>query len=104
MSSRLRRQEPLPLGLFGRLDPVCDRFEAAWRGGGRPRREDFFPQVEEPDRPALLRELLALARAYRARLGERPTAEEYRPRLPESADLIDQIFGLIAIAPAGPTV
>jgi hypothetical protein len=47
-------------GQAGRLDPVCDRFEEGWLGGGSPRLEDFLREVAEADRPALLRELLAL--------------------------------------------
>jgi eukaryotic-like serine/threonine-protein kinase len=83
--------ETLPLDLARRLDPVCDRFEDAWLA--RPRIEDFLEDVAEPDRPALLRELLWLDLDYRARRGERPLAEEYRRRLPRYAALIDAIFG-----------
>jgi len=82
--------ETLPLDLAQRLDPVCDRFEAAWLAG--PCIEDFLADVAEPDRPALLRELLWLDLHYRARGGERPLAEEYRRRLPEYAALIDAVF------------
>jgi serine/threonine protein kinase len=89
----LRRvNEALPLDVARRLDPVCDRFEAAWLAG--PSIEDFLADVAEPDRPALLRELLWLDLDYRARGGgERPLAEEYRRRLPGHAALIDAVFG-----------
>jgi eukaryotic-like serine/threonine-protein kinase len=83
--------ETLPLDLARRLDPVCDRFEDAWLA--RPRIEDFLEDVAEPDRPALLRELLWLDLDYRARRGEHPRAEEYRRRLPGYAALIDTLFG-----------
>ncbi len=83
--------ESLPVDVARRLDPVCDRFEDAWLA--RPRIEDFLEEVAEPDRPALLRELLWLDLDYRARRGERPLAEEYRRRLPRYAALIDAIFG-----------
>src|SRR5262249_61229795 len=82
----------LPPGLAGRLDPVCDRFESEWLAGSRPRLEDFLPQVAEPDRPALLRELLETELHHRARLGERPTAEEDPLRLPEHASRIARVF------------
>jgi eukaryotic-like serine/threonine-protein kinase len=82
--------EALPLDLAQRLDPVCDRFEGAWLA--RPRIEDFLKDVAEPDRPALLRELLWLDLDYRARVGELPLAEEYRRRLPEYAAVIDAVF------------
>jgi hypothetical protein len=55
----------------------------------RPRLEEFLPLVAAVDRPALLRELLALEVDYRRRCGERPAVAEYRLRLPEYAALID---------------
>jgi hypothetical protein len=87
--------ETLPLDLARRLDPVCDRFEDAWLA--RPRIEDFLEDLPEPDRPALLRELLWLDLDYRGRNGERPLAEEYRRRLPGYAALIDAVFGTDAL-------
>lgn len=82
--------EELPLDVVRRLDPVCDRFETALLA--RPRIEDFLKDVAEPDRPALLRELLRLDLDYRVRGGEVPLAEEYRQRLPVYAALIDAVF------------
>jgi serine/threonine-protein kinase len=95
-------------GLAARLDPVCDRFESEWLGGRRPRLEDFLPLVAEDDRPALLRELLALELEHCARHGEQPTADEFRRRLPEHAALIDAAFAArftVSVAtPAGKTL
>ncbi len=82
----------LPPELAARLEPVCEAFALAWRAGGRPRLEDFLDRVGEPDRPTLLRALLALDVESRGRAGERPTAEEYRLRLPTYAALIDAAF------------
>jgi hypothetical protein len=48
----------LPLDMALRLDPICDRFEAAWLAGGRLRLEAFLEEAAEPDRPALLRQPL----------------------------------------------
>jgi serine/threonine-protein kinase len=81
---------------------LCDRFESAWLAGERPRLEDFLPLVEEADRPALLRELLAIELDYRGRQGERPTAEEYRLRLPTYAAILDEALGHFATSPAAP--
>src|SRR5258706_14028773 len=64
------------------IEEVCDRFEAAWRTGGLPRIEDFLGETPEPERSALLGELLVLELAYRRRRGDRPTSEEYRRRSP----------------------
>jgi hypothetical protein len=46
------------------------------------RLEEFLPLVEEPDRPSLLRELLAMELEFRFRRGEEPSLDEYRLRLP----------------------
>jgi serine/threonine-protein kinase len=101
MSAPNRRPENLPSELIDRIDPVCDRFEAEWQAGRRPRLEDYLPQVAEPDRLALLRELLALDLHYRARHGDSPTADEYRRRLPGYAAPIDAAFALSLTGPDG---
>ena len=49
------------------MDEACDRFEAAWRTGDRPRIEDFLGGTTDSDRPVLLRHLLS----RRARLPQR---------------------------------
>ena len=36
-----------------RVDAACDRFEAAWRGGGSPRIEDYLGALEGETRVAL---------------------------------------------------
>jgi serine/threonine-protein kinase len=75
-----------------RVNAVCDRFEAAWRAGTSPRIEDELPELAESDRPALLRELVALEIEIRRRLGERPTPAEYRDRFPTHAEAIAAAF------------
>jgi serine/threonine-protein kinase len=50
-----------------RTDEVCDRFEADWRAGRRPRVEDYVAQVPEPRREVVRAELSAVA----AELGRR---------------------------------
>jgi serine/threonine-protein kinase len=81
-----------------RVDEACDRFEAAWRSGGEPRIEEYLRPVAPPDRPALLRELLALELELRRGRGERPELAEYRQRFPEDAGLVAAAF-----APEPPT-
>jgi serine/threonine-protein kinase len=66
--------------LARRLDEACDRFEAAWRGGARPRLGDYLPPAGDCLYPVLLRELVLLDVYYRRQAGERPTAGEYRER------------------------
>jgi tRNA A-37 threonylcarbamoyl transferase component Bud32 len=87
-----RRAEASPPGQAARLDPVCDRFESEWLAGRRPLLEEYLPLAKEADRPALLRELLRLDIDYRAREGERPTAEEYQRRLSGQAAVIAALF------------
>ena len=70
--------------LSPQLDNLCDRFEVALRAAGpegpRPRIEDYLADVPEAERPALLRELIALEVAYRRGWGENPRAEQYQRR------------------------
>ncbi|MBV8234093.1 MAG: protein kinase [Acidimicrobiia bacterium] len=88
------KREPLPSWSARlRVERACDHFEAAWLAGRRPRLEDHLGATAEPERSALLRELLALELAYRRRSGEQPTPEEYRLRFPEHVELIDKVFG-----------
>jgi WD40 repeat protein/tRNA A-37 threonylcarbamoyl transferase component Bud32 len=72
--------EPLPESLARLVDRVCDRFEAAWQGGERPRVEDFLGDEPEPARSALLRELIFLEAYYRRARGEDFEVEEYQAR------------------------
>jgi hypothetical protein len=84
--------ESLPLSRAQRVDAACVRFEAAWQAGQQPAVEAYLGGVREEDRPALLRELLALELAYRRRGGEAPWAEELLGRFPGHADLVHAVF------------
>jgi serine/threonine-protein kinase len=84
--------------LARQVDQVCNRFEAAWKGGGRPRLEDFLDDVSGPGRVALLRELVLLDVHYRRARGEDCRPEEYRAYLPALG--ADWLAG--ALADAGP--
>lgn len=79
--------------LGGRLEEICDRFEAAWKAGERPTIEDYLGELPEADQTALFRELLVLELTYRRRLGERPTQEGYQCRFPEQVAVINAVFG-----------
>ncbi len=71
----------------------CDRYEAAWREGRRPRIEDYLTEALEPERAALLlRELLTLELELRRNGGERPEPQEYRERFPGHVELINRIL------------
>jgi serine/threonine-protein kinase len=68
-SSRSRNLAADPVTLTPRADQECDRFEAAWKAGQRPRLEDHLEAVMEADRPGLLRELILLEVDYRRLAG-----------------------------------
>jgi WD40 repeat protein len=88
----MNQSDSLSPAAVRQLDHLCDRFEAAWKGGGRPSLEDFLRQPEEPLRPALLRELLWLEQDYRRRRGEEPTPAEYAARFPGYVEVIEASF------------
>jgi hypothetical protein len=54
------------------VDEACDRFEAAWRAGDRPRIEDFLGDPTDPDYLMLLRYLLVVELDFSGSLGETP--------------------------------
>jgi Flp pilus assembly protein TadD len=64
------------------IDEVCDLFESALKGGGRPRIEDYLNESPVPARAALLRELIPLDMEYRKRNGETVSEDDYRERFP----------------------
>src|SRR6516162_9481867 len=72
----------LSLSAEKRVDAVCVRFENAWQQGRRPAIEDFVADTPEPERTALLRELVPLDVDYRRRHGEEPQPHEYSARFP----------------------
>jgi non-specific serine/threonine protein kinase/serine/threonine-protein kinase len=88
----------LPPTQAWRVDAVCQRFEAEWRAEREPRIEDFLPQADQPQRVALLRELLALELELRRNRGERPDPREYRSRFPGHTAAIEAVSGLKSAA------
>ena len=78
--------------LARQVDLVCTRFEVAWKDGGRPRIEDFLGDAAEPERSALLHELVLLDAHYRRNQGERPAAGDYEVRFPADAARIRGAF------------
>jgi eukaryotic-like serine/threonine-protein kinase len=93
--------EHLPAPLLRHAEGVCRRFEAAWKAGGRPAIEDHLRDVPEPERHALLPELIEVEVEYRQRAGEAPQAEEFQRRFPD----LDAAWLAATLAPraAAPT-
>ena len=85
-----------PLSQALRTDRLCDRFEASWKAGTRPKIDDFLAEVPPTESADLLRELLILDLQYRRRLGESPTLEQYRADCPAVA--FDSLAALFAEA------
>jgi serine/threonine-protein kinase len=84
-----RDGESLSPTIAGQIELVCDRFESAWRGGARPRIEDYWQEADGSD---LLRELLVLELAYRVRFLEHPSPADYRPRFAAHSEVIRSAF------------
>ena len=100
MTIRRARRPRRGRELARQIDEACDRFEADWKAGRRPRIEDYLAGVPGPGRPALLRELLELELAYRRKGGERPTAGRVPARGSRGTTAsIDEAFGEGAPAP-----
>ncbi|MFI5459075.1 MAG: hypothetical protein ACHRXM_26910, partial [Isosphaerales bacterium] len=55
----------LDIDLARRIDAICRRFEADWRGGGRPPIDDYLAEVPDEGRSALRAELMALEHELR---------------------------------------
>jgi WD40 repeat protein/tRNA A-37 threonylcarbamoyl transferase component Bud32 len=87
-----RENPPDPILIARAIDEACDRLEAAWRAGHRPRLEDFLEGTTDSVRPELLRQLLAVEYDYRVVLGESPDPSEYRKRFPGYEGLISSVF------------
>jgi WD40 repeat protein/predicted Ser/Thr protein kinase len=81
-----------PAQLARRIDRLCDRFEAAWKKGRRPRLERYLAYVPAEAQPELIRELLVLEFEYRLENGERPELPEYHRRFPQHAALLDALL------------
>jgi len=93
----MNEQPPLdaaavPAAVVSRIDRTCDRFEAEWRAGQRPRVEDYLEGVEPSERPILLYHLLVLELDYRLKSGQSPNSQEYSQRFPADADVVIRAF------------
>src|SRR5262249_20145180 len=92
----------LPVLLAYHINLLCDRHEAAWLAGRRPRIEDVLTLEEAPGRTVLLRELLAAELAAGRQGDEEPDSGEYRARFPGDAALIEAVFAEAAPPPPRP--
>ena len=98
--------DSLPGALQKRVDRACDDFESAWLAGRRPKLEDYLGGLLEPERSALVRELVLLEVDYRSGAGEDPQPEDYFARFPtlDSAWIESAVRPLSRREPALPLV
>jgi serine/threonine protein kinase len=92
-----------PLSLAMRVDQACDRFEAAWRAGQRPRIEAFLADVAATEQTAFLSALLALELSLRLHADDPPALVEYQNRFHGHDELVRALFaeaGLVEREPA----
>ena len=78
----LDAQEPfdatdLGIDVLRRIDVICRRFEADWRDGKHPRREDSLPEVSDRSRSVLMSELEVLERELNSAESTSPTRIRY---------------------------
>jgi tetratricopeptide (TPR) repeat protein len=92
------------LDVVAEIDAACDRFESEWQAGRRPRMEAYLAAASERARGGLLAELLRVEIAHRAAQGETLLPQDYTPRFPEHASMIDTLLARgQAAPPAHPT-
>ena len=74
------------------IDAACERLEADWKCGVRPRLEELVRELPDTLRASGATELVRLELAIRRAAGEVPTAGEYAQRLPNFGQLIGDLF------------
>lgn len=80
------------LSLLQKIDEICDRFEAAWIAGRRPRIEDFLKNAPAINRETLLRSLLRVELELRHRAGKKVAQTEYLQRFPKDKAVIAELI------------
>jgi len=93
----------LPAPLLRHAEELCRQFEAAWQAGRRPAIEDYLAGVAEPERTALLHELIGVELEYRQRGGDGPGLAEYHGRFPDLNErwLAGALATLATVGPGG---
>jgi serine/threonine protein kinase len=99
----MNTSEKLSKGALGRIDELCDGFEAAWKAGKRPRLEDWLSQIGAEGRCGLLRELLLVEWEILRQRNQRLGVEEYVARFPSDDSFVRELFQR-AVVPAVPEV
>jgi eukaryotic-like serine/threonine-protein kinase len=80
------------------IEQICDRFEAAWQKGQRPRPESYLAQAARQLHETLLRHLVTIDWEYRLKAGEQPRVAEYQERFPLISGQVEAIAREVAAA------
>src|SRR5262249_54572710 len=96
MSNSNQGIDQLATADYVRLKQFAERFEDAWQNGQRPVLEEFLP-TGEPERRAVLAELVYIDLERRLKAGETARAEDYLQRFPELAAHPELAQGLRAV-------
>ncbi len=91
---------PLEIDMARRIDAVCRRFEADWRGGRQPCVRDYLDDVPEEGRAALRAELEALDRELRQ--SDATIAPASLPTAPIAGLANPSVHEEPTVAPGGP--
>jgi serine/threonine protein kinase/lipopolysaccharide biosynthesis regulator YciM len=90
----------LPGELLRHAEQLCRQFEAAWQAGRWPAIEDYLKGLPEPERTALMYELIQVESEYRRRAGEEAEPAEYGRRFPDLD--VEWLAGAVARGRPGP--
>jgi hypothetical protein len=82
-----------PVGTSVGLEEIVERFECAWRQGGRPELQEYLP-ADGSLRLAVLVELVNIDLECRLKAGEPARVEEYLRRYPELAEVPEAVPAL----------
>ena len=77
-------EDSLPVPAWQEIDRICDRFEAAWKGGQTPRVDDYLCDMPQPAGLELRRELEKIDREYRTAVRDQPLPDQFVQQLVES--------------------
>ena len=88
----LESLEQVPLEAFGKIDALCERFEAAWTSGQTPCLQDYLAEAPAGAGSLLLKELLPLDVEYRRGRGETPSLADYAQQIPDHASLLRELW------------
>jgi WD40 repeat protein/serine/threonine protein kinase len=76
----------------GQIDQVCDRFEAEWGSGRRPRLEDYLLGIPQSQQGECFLQLMKVDLEWRRGNCETPSPEEYQRQFPEFFQQIAAAF------------